>query len=395
VQRIPFSRPRISEAAIAAVADVLRSGWITSGPQVLAFESAFAAFCRAPHAVAVCSATAGLDLALAALGIGPGDEVIVPSINWVSGPNMIACAGAEPVLCDVTRAGMQIDLDDAERRITPRTRAIMPVHYAGAPCDLAGVRALAARHRLRVIEDAAHAAGTTSRGAPIGHGSDLAVFSFHPTKNLTTAEGGMIVTGDAELAARLRLLRFHGIRKDAWKHHGRSGKDVYQVLEPARKYNLTDMQAALGLAQLAELPAMNADRARQAARYRRELSGLRHIHALASPLGDGDTHAWHIFVVTVDGDRAAVVDRLEADGIGTAIHYPAVHEQEWYRARAPGTDLPNASWASSRLLSIPLYPDLSEAEQGRVIAALQIADAQIADSSRAGAGSGAPGRSAV
>ena len=254
----------------------------------------------------------------------------------------------------------------------------MPVHYAGAPCDLAGVRALAARHRLRVIEDAAHAAGTRYRGAPIGHGSDLAVFSFHPTKNLTTAEGGMIVTGDADLATRLRLLRFHGIRKDAWKHHGRSGKDVYQVLEPARKANLTDMQAALGLAQLAELPQMNADRARQAARYQRELADLTRIRPLAAPLGDGDAHAWHIFVVTVEGDRAAVVDRLEQQGIGTAIHYPAVHEQEWYRARQPSLSLPNAEWASPRLLSIPLYPDLAEDEQTRVIVALRDADRALA-----------------
>ena len=258
---LPFSRPCLDEATIAAVSDVLRSGWLTSGAHVLAFERAFCELTGAPFAVALTSGTAGLDLALAALDLRPGDEVIVPSINWVSGPNMIELNGGTAVFCEVDPRTLNIDVAHAARLVTSRTRALMPVHFAGAPCDLDAVFILARAHGLAVIEDAAHATGASYRSAPIGshgHGPhDCAVFSFHPSKNITTGEGGMVTCHAAALADRLRLGRFHGIRKDAWKNHARSGRDRYQVEMPGRKYNLTDLQAVIGVHQIKRLRWLN------------------------------------------------------------------------------------------------------------------------------------------
>jgi UDP-4-amino-4-deoxy-L-arabinose-oxoglutarate aminotransferase len=374
--RLPFSRPCISEEAIAAVGEVLRSGWITSGPKVIQFEKEFAAYCGAKHAVAVSSATAGIDLALAALHLQPGEEVIVPSINWVSGANLVELNGGTSVLCDVLRSSMQIDPASVAERITPRTRAIMPVHFAGAPCDLPALRKLAPPSSgIAILEDAAHATGTRIRGVPVGRESELAVFSFHPSKNMTTAEGGMVLTDQEERADWLRLARFHGIRKDAWKHHGRSGKDVYQVLFPSRKYNLTDIQAVLGIHQLREVDRFNAERHRLAMGYHERLRELEILEPLALPEHSEDRHSWHIFVVALalerlKGGRAAAVDLLEQQGIGTAIHYPAVHTQEYYAAKYPGLDLPVSAWASERLLSIPLFPGMTDGDLDRVAEAL-------------------------
>ena len=374
--RLPFSRPCITEAAALEVADVVRSGWITSGPKVAQFEREFAAAVGSPHAVALCSATAGLDVVFQAMDLQPGDEVITPSINWVSGPNMVELNGGRTVFCEVHPRSLNLDLADVVGRITPRTRAIMPVHFCGAPVDLAGVRRLAAERGLVVVEDAAHAAGARHQGAPIGQVAgerDVAVFSFHPTKNLTTAEGGMITCRSEELAARLRLLRFHGIRKDAWKNHARSGKDLYRVERPGRKYNLTDIQAVLGIHQLRDLERMNAERAALAAGYYERLAGCPILECLddARP---GDTHSWHIFVVLLRLERlrinrAALVDILEGQGIGTALHFPAVHPQEHYARTYPGTSLPVSEALSERLLTIPLFPGMTPADLDRVAAA--------------------------
>lgn len=371
---LPFARPDISEAAIQEVVAVLRSGWITSGQKVLAFERAVAEAVGAAHAVAVSSGTAALDLVLGALELRPGDEVITPSLTWVSGPNCIELQGGRTVFCDVLPGTLQIDPADCARRLTSRTRAIMPVHYAGMPCDLAALRRLVQGTSILLIEDAAHAIGARSQGRPIGEGSDCAIFSFHPTKNLTTAEGGMVVCRDAALAERLRLDRFHGIRKDAWKAHGRSGRDRYDVVHPARKYNLTDVQAALGIHQLAELPAHNAERARLAARYRERLAGSRIVQPLdlAAP---GDVHAWHIYVVLLRldrlrGGRAAVVEGLEARGIGSGLHFLPVHLQSHYRTRYGAQRLPVSEEAGERLLSLPLFPGMGDAAVERVARAL-------------------------
>jgi UDP-4-amino-4-deoxy-L-arabinose-oxoglutarate aminotransferase len=374
---LPFAKPCISEAAIQAVADVLRSGWITSGPKVVAFEQAMAAYVGAPHAVAVNSATTGLDLVCAAMDFQPGDEVIVPSINWVSGPNMIELNGGRCVFCDVVPGTLNADLEDVARKITPRTRAVMPVHFAGAPVDLDRLRTIIAGRPIRIIEDCAHAAGTRWNGVHVG--AEVGVFSFHPTKNLTTAEGGMIVCRDEELAAKLRVLRFHGIRKDAWKNHSRSGKDLYQVLAPGRKGNLPDTLAVLGLHQLADLDRMNAERAVQAARYHTALAGLRLARPLDLPSAVGVTHAWHIFVILIAPgvDRGRVVDGLEQRGIGTALHFPPVHTQAYYRQTYPDCRLPASDDVGARLLTIPLFPGMTAADQDRVVAALRAVEMEV------------------
>ena len=378
VPMLPFAKPCISEAAIQAVADVLRSGWITSGPKVVAFEQAMAAYVGAPHAVAVNSATTGLDLVCAAMDFQDGDEVIVPAINWVSGPNMIELNGGRCVFCDVVPGTLNADLDDVARKITPRTRAIMPVHFAGAPLDLDRLKAIIAGRPIRIIEDCAHAAGTRWNGTHVGS-AEVGVFSFHPTKNMTTAEGGMIVCRDEELAAKLRVLRFHGIRKDAWKNHSRSGKDLYQVLSPGRKGNLPDTLAVLGLHQLADLDRMNAERTRQAARYHAALAGLRVARPLDLPTAAGVMHAWHIYVVLIAPgvDRGRVVDGLEQRGIGTALHFPPVHTQAYYRQTYPDCRLPASEDVGARLLTIPLFPGMTDADQDRVVAALHAVEAEV------------------
>jgi UDP-4-amino-4-deoxy-L-arabinose-oxoglutarate aminotransferase len=372
--QLPFSRPHISEAAIAEIGEVLRSGWITSGPKVLQFEKDFAAYTGAAHALAVSSATAGLDLVFQALELKPGDEVITPSINWVSGPNTIELNGGRTVFCEIDPATLNLDLGSVAQLITPRTRAIMPVHFAGAPCDLDNLRQLVRGRGIMLIEDAAHAAGARYRGAPIGGDSEVAVFSFHPTKNLTTAEGGMVTCASAELAAKLRILRFHGIRKDAWKNHGRSGKDLYQVLTPGRKCNLTDIQAVLGIHQLRDLDRLNAARARLALLYGRMFAGSRILTPLALPDPAAAVHAWHIYIVLLDLarlglTRAEVVGRLELSGIGTALHFPAVHSQSYYASRYPGTRLPVSDDIGERLLTIPLFPGMAERDVERVVGA--------------------------
>ena len=376
---LPFSRPCLDEATIAAVSDVLRSGWLTSGAHVLAFERAFCELTGAPYAVALTSGTAGLDLALAALDLRPGDEVIVPSINWVSGPNMIELNGGTAVFCEVDARTLNIDVAHAARLVTSRTRALMPVHFAGAPCDLDAVFTLAHTHGLAVIEDAAHATGARYRSAPIGsHGRgphDCAVFSFHPSKNITTGEGGMVTCHDAALADRLRLGRFHGIRKDAWKNHARSGRDRYQVEAPGRKYNLTDLQAVIGVHQMNRLEWLNGERARLAQRYLKLLPTDGLALPLAPPTDSATAHAWHIFVVLLDLerfaiDRATVVERLEQAGIGSALHFPPVHLQDYYRARTPAGTLPVSESVGERLLSLPLFPGMADTDVDRVVTAL-------------------------
>lgn len=369
---LPFSRPCISEACALEVADVVRSGWITSGPRVVQFEKDFAAYTGAAHAVAMCSATAGLDLVVQSLELQPGDEVIVPSINWVSGPNMIELNGGRCVFAEVEPDTLNLDLAHVERLITPRTRAIMPVHFAGAPVDLDALRRLIADRDILIIEDAAHAAGTRWNGRPIGADSDCAVFSFHPTKNLTTAEGGMVTCRTESLAARLRLGRFHGIRKDAWKNHARSGKDLYAVVEPGRKYNLTDIQATIGIHQLRDLERMNAARTRLAMRYHAMLADVTIVKPLALPRDAAAGHCWHIFVVLVDParstlDRGGIIDRLEARRIGTGLHFPPVHTQDHYARTYPGLRLPVSEDVGARLFSIPLFPSMTDAEQERVV----------------------------
>jgi len=371
---LPLSRPSIGDAEVDAVVACLRSGWITSGPRVAEFERLFAAAVGAQHAVAVSSATAGLHVAFLAAGVGPGDEVITSPLTWASTGNMILAVGARPVFADVDPATLNVDPAAVERALTDRTRAIVPVHFAGQPADLDPLRALAARRGVAVIEDAAHALGTTYRGRPIGGGSTAAVFSFHPIKAITTGEGGMVTTDDAHLADQLRLLRFHGITRDAWKRYGQHGSPDYEIVALGYKYNMTDMQAALGIAQLARLEEFVAARTRIAGWYADRLGALPAVTML-DPVPYPARHAWHLLVVRLRPDalrieRDDVMGELLAANIGVGLHFKALHLHRLYRDDAAGADLPHATAASHAILSLPLFPAMVEDDVRDVVDAL-------------------------
>ena len=374
---LPFSKPTIEEDEIAEVVESLRSGWVTSGPKVVQFEKMFRERLGVEHAVAVNSATAGLHLAVAALGLKPGDEVIVPSLTWAATANVVELCGGRTVFGDVEPETLCLDPDDVARRITERTRAIIPVHFAGQPVDMDAFRALCATHHLALIEDAAHALGTEYRGVEIGASESVAVFSFHPIKNITTGEGGMIVCRDDELADRYRLLRFHGVSKDAWKRYHRGGTPRYDIVEPGWKYNMLDIQAALGIHQFQKLDRFNRRREELAERYTRLLEGVPEIR----PLGRTPypaKHAWHLYIVRLDLEAVALsrdefMQTLGEENIGVGLHFPALHNSTYYREKygyTPG-QLPVADEAGESLFSLPLYPLLTEQDQDDVVAALQ------------------------
>jgi UDP-4-amino-4-deoxy-L-arabinose-oxoglutarate aminotransferase len=369
---LPFSRPSIGEEEITAIAQVLRSGWITTGPECQALEEQFGAYVGCKHAIALSSATGGMHIALLALGIGPGDEVITPSQTWVSTANMISLLGAKPVFIDVDRDTLMTDAARIEAAITPRTKAIIPVHYAGAAFDLDPLYALADKHGIAVIEDAAHAAGTRYKGRHVG-AQGTAIFSFHAIKNMTCAEGAMFVTDDEALASRVRMLKFHGLGVDAYDRLTGGRKPQAQVMEPGFKYNLADINAAIALVQLQRLDAINARRTELAAAYRQKLEGLP-VQPLALP-AYAQQHAWHLFILRIDSercgmDREAFMKGLQDQGIGTGIHFIATHLHTWYRQRDPDLYLPNTEWNSARLCSIPLFPDMTDQDLDRVVGAI-------------------------
>lgn len=376
---LPFSRPSLGDEEIAAVTEVLRSGWITTGPRCQALEDAFCATFGARHAIAVSSATAGMHVALMGLGIGPGDEVITPSQTWVSTVNIISLLGATPVFVDVDRDTLMVDAERLAAAITPRTRALIPVHYAGAPADLDPIRALAERHGIAVIEDAAHAVGTRYRERWIG-AQGTAIFSFHAIKNMTCAEGGLIATDDDALADKVRMLKFHGLGVDAFDRLTLGRKPQAEVITPGYKYNLADINAAIALVQLRRLPEMNTRRAERVAHYRKAL----HDSPLL-PLAVPDyphLHANHLFMVRVDPercglDRDAFMQALSARGIGTGLHFRAVHTQKYYRGKYPDLRLPDTEWNSARLCTLPLFPDLTDADLARVLTTIdEVLDAR-------------------
>jgi len=361
---LPFSRPSISETEIEAVAEVLRSGWITTGPKAAAFEDAFRQYCGAEGAVALCSATAGMHLLLAALGIGPGDEVITPSMTWVSTVNLIVLAGATPVFADIDRDTLMVSAESVAPLISKRTRLIVPVHFAGAAVDMQPLRQLAAARDIPLVEDAAHAAGTAYREEKIGRRGN-SIFSFHPIKNMTCGEGGMFCSDDAALVERIRRLKFHGLGVDAFDRNMQGRSPQAEVLEPGFKYNLTDMAAVLGLGQLQRLDEFNDKRAVLARRYLELLADVEEVRPLAMPSYPMH-HAWHLFIVRLDTERAGMdrnifMDELKKKNIGTGIHFKAVHTQKYYRESmglAAGA-LPATEWNSERICSLPLFPDMT------------------------------------
>lgn len=366
---IPFQRPSIAEEEIAEVAAALRFGWLTSGPRVAQFEEEFAASIGVAHAVAVSSGTAALHLALVALGIGPGDEVITSPLTFCATVLEILHAGATPVLADAGADG-NIDAGSIAARITDRTRAIIPVHLGGLPCEMDRIWALARERGVRVIEDAAHAAGSHYRGRPIGGGaSDAVAFSFYATKNLTTGEGGMIATGDAALAGRMRRLRLHGIARD-----GAQSWD-YRVAERGFKYNLSDVQAAIGLHQLRKLEAFVAARAELAAIYDRAFAGIAELEL--PPRRDDCRHSWHLYALRLNldrlpVDRAAFIRALHERGVGASVHFVPIPLHPFFAEHAalPRNQCPRAMALYPRLVSLPLYPGLTAGQAQRVAAAV-------------------------
>ncbi len=373
---LPFSRPTLSEEAIAEVVACLRSGWITTGPRVKRFEEDLKVYTGAPFALALSSATAGLHLALAALHLAPGEEVITSPMTFAATLNTIVIAGGRPVLVDVEADGYNIDVSRIEAAITPRTRAIVPVHFAGVPVDLDPLYALAARHGLRIIEDAAHAIGTEYKNRRIGAFGDTQVFSFHPNKNITTGEGGAVMTSDEGLAAHVALARFHGMDREAWNRFGKQGSAHYEIVAPGFKYNMMDMQAALGLHQLPALEGFIRRRTELAERYRKSLAGWPQWDLPTSPRYD-HRPAWHLFAPLLNPtaagmDRERFMAEMKARNIGTAIHYRAAHLYPYYRDHYGFQlgDFPRAESISDRIVSLPLFPAMTDADQDRVIAAM-------------------------
>lgn len=371
---LPFSRPSIGDAEVAAVEEVLRSGWITTGPRAQALETRFAERFGGDgaEAIAVSSATGGMHVTLLAMGIGPGDEVITPSLTWVSTVNLICLLGAKPVFVDVDPDTLMATPDHYADAITPRTRAMIPVHYAGAPADLDGLYALADKHGIALIEDAAHAAGTDYKGAPVGS-RGTSVFSFHAIKNMTCAEGGLVLTHDPALAGKIRMLKFHGLGVDAFDRQSQGRAPQAEVLEPGFKYNLPDISAAIALVQLDRLDALNARRTELANRYRQKLAD-----SPVAPLGLPEyphTHAWHLMVVRVAPEhcgmtREVFMGALKDRNIGTGIHFRAAHTQRYYQEHFPDVRLPVTERNSAQICSLPLFPDMRDADVDRVVAAV-------------------------
>lgn len=364
VAEVPFHRAAVGEEEIAAVANVIRSGWLTMGPKTVEFERQFAAYIGVRHAITVCSGTAALHLALDAADIQAGDEVVIPATTFTATGEVVKYLGARPVLVDIDSRMMNIDVQDAARKVTPRTRAIIPVHLGGQPCDMKEIHSLARAHNLHVIEDAAHALPSTYHGAMIGSISEFTAFSFYATKTLTTGEGGMITTDNDDYAKRLRLMRLHGIAGDAWNRYGKNGKWYYEVVEAGYKYNPTDIQSALGIVQLAKCDEMSEARKQIALRYNETFG---EVSALETPSVEPDRDSsWHLYVLRLHRDRLKInrdqfIEELRERGIGTSVHFIPLNLHPFYQ-RAYGyrpRDCPVAEAEFERCISLPIYPGMN------------------------------------
>jgi dTDP-4-amino-4,6-dideoxygalactose transaminase len=371
-----FGSPQILEPEIDEIVATLRSAWIGTGPRTASFEAAFAEYVGAPHAVALNSCTAALHLALVTMGLEAGDEVIVPSLTFASTANAVVHAGGRPVLADVDQATMCLDPDDLRRRITPRTRAIVPVHFAGRACAMEEISALAHHYGLSVVEDCAHAVETVSHGAHAGTLGSCGAFSFYATKNVVTGEGGMLVTADPSLAARVKTLALHGLSADAWTRFSDRGFRHYEVREPGFKYNMTDMQAALGIHQLARVEPNLQRRKDIWSRYDASFADL----PVWTPTREEDDtrHARHLYTLMLDIDQLAVsrdevMSALHDQNIGTGLHYRPVHLHEYYRKQFgyQRGDLPTSEWIGNRSLSLPLSPKLTDGDVDDVVVAVR------------------------
>lgn len=372
---LPFHRASISAEEIGAVTQVLESGWLTTGPRVKEFEAAFAAYTGATHAIALNSCTAALHLALASIGLSEGDEVIVPTMTFAASGEVILYFNARPVLVDCAPESFHLDPSQIEGLITPRTKAILPVHYGGFATGMNSILDIARRHNLRVIEDAAHALPCAYEGRMVGTLGDITCFSFYATKTLTTGEGGMVTTHDSALADRIRILSLHGISRDAWKRYTAQGSWRYDILDVGYKYNMMDLQAAIGLAQLSKCDAMRARREALACRY---TEALRTLPAFEPPpVPTQSTHAWYLYVLRVNPaclriTRDQVIEQLKSRGIGTSVHFIPLHLHPLYQDRLGYRtgQFPNAESQFHRAISLPLYSAMTNDDADRVIEAL-------------------------
>jgi dTDP-4-amino-4,6-dideoxygalactose transaminase len=375
-QFLPFHVPEIGDEEIHSVVETLRSGWLTTGPKAKTFEEDFSKYIGTGHAVAVNSGTAALHLALDAIGIGPGDEVIVPTMTFTATAEVVIYLGARPILVDCEPDTLNLDPSDVERKISPRTKAIIPVHFGGQPCDMDKILAIARNYHLKVIEDAAHALPACYKGKRVGAIGDITCFSFYVTKPIATGEGGMVTTNNSEWAEKMQMMSLHGISKDAWKRYSSEGSWYYEVVFPGYKYNMTDLAAALGIEQLKKCDLFWQARQRIAVTYD---EGFRDLQEIETPSCRPELeHAWHLYVIKLEPkrlrlDRNEFIAALKDKGIGTSVHFIPLHLHPFYRDNFgyKPQDFPNASSVFERIVSLPIYPRMTEADVERVTEAVR------------------------
>ena len=373
---LPFAQPLLGHEEIDEVVQCLRSGWLTTGHKTKQFEREFAEYIGARHALAVNSCTAALHLALEAFGIGPGDEVITTPMTFTATAAVIEHLGAKPVFADVDPVTLNLDAAQVARRVTDRTKAILPVHFAGQACDMDAILAVARAHGVPVVEDAAHAIPTLYTGRLVGTLSDITCFSFYATKNLTTGEGGMVVTDRDDLMDRMRLMHLHGMSRDAWKRYTQTGSWSYEILAPGFKYNLTDIASAIGIHQLRKVHAFHQRRHAIADLYD---AGLRDVPGISLPqVVDRHAHGWHLYVIQVDANQLTIsrnefIDRLIARNIGVSVHFIPLHVHPYYRERyaLQPQDYPHAMAAYERIVSLPIYAKMEDEDVRHVIDAVR------------------------
>ena len=373
---IPFHIPAIDEDEIQSVVETLRSGWLTTGPKVKSFEEEFARYVGCKHAIAVNSGTAALHIALDAIGISEGDEVIVPAMTFAATAEVVLYFKAKPILVDCERDTFNLDPSQVEAAITSKTKAIIPVHLGGQPCEMDQILDIAKKHNLRVIEDAAHALPASEHGRTIGTIGDITCFSFYATKTITTGEGGMATTENSEWAERMRMMSLHGISHDAWKRYTKEGSWYYEILYPGFKYNLTDIAAAIGIEQLKKCNEFWETRQRIAMNYAKAFADLQEIQLPS--YRDGVQHAWHLFVIQLNLERLKInrnqfIEALREKEIGTSVHFIPLHLHPYYRDTFgyKAEDFPNASAVFDRIISLPIYPKMTEGNVRDVIVAVR------------------------
>ncbi len=382
---LPFSRPTIDDEMIDEVVDTLKSGWITTGPKVEQFEKNIGTYVGNNNLTSLSSATAALHLILQLLNLKQGDEVITPSMTWPSAVNMIELQGGVPVFVDIEPNTLNISLEDLKNKVTKKTRAIIPVHFAGQPIDMDALLNIIKGKNIKIIEDAAHAIGAYYKEKHVGKDSDFTVYSFHPNKNITTGEGGVVVCNDPEMAEKIRVLKFHGLERNAWSRFSKETKKYqYEVVQPGYKYNMMDIQAALGIHQLSRLDEFIEKRTRLAESYNDMFKDIDYIQPLER-VEYNCRHAWHLYVIKVDVDKLKIsrdefMSRLKELNIGSGLHYTPVHLHKYYKEKygCKRGDLPYTEYCGERILSIPLFPGMNNKDQRDVVEAVKLIVGQCA-----------------